>query len=55
MLPMKKISTPSGLTATPAKSRRALAPAASTVAFLRQFARAYAPAPRACMPGFVLN
>ncbi|MCM1037212.1 MAG: hypothetical protein NC406_07810 [Bacteroides sp.] len=53
---MKKISTsPGGLTATPAGRRRTPAPAASTVAFLRQFARAYIPGPRPMMPGIILN
>ncbi|MDO4319044.1 MAG: hypothetical protein Q4C34_00575 [Bacteroidales bacterium] len=54
---MKKNSTSTiGLsTETGVNSRRATTPRPSTVAFLRQFARAYAPAPHAAMPGIVLN
>jgi hypothetical protein len=56
-LPMKKTSTP---TMSPKAQNsdegcRAFTPKASTVAFLRQFARAYRPAVAPSMPGFVLN
>ncbi len=36
-------------------SRRACQPRTSTIAFLRQFARAYCPANNAALPGIVLN
>lgn len=56
-MPMKKNSTPTiGPNAEiRVNSRRATTPRPSTVAFLRQFARAYSPAPHAAMPGIVLN
>ena len=53
---MKKFSTPTlGKPESENESRPNLSPKAWTIAFLRQFARAYCPAPAASMPGIVLN
>ena len=52
---MKKISTPSHSSSALAEIRRNPEPKSTTVAFLRQFARAYMAAPCAAMLGIVLN
>jgi len=54
---MKKNSTPQiGQAAVISREERLnLAPRSATIAFLRQFARAYTPAPAQMMPGIVLN
>lgn len=52
---MKKTSTSSVVETSTAKGCRPLVPSATTVAFLRQFARTYLPAPRRAIPGIVLN
>ncbi|MBO5267394.1 MAG: hypothetical protein J6B13_01350 [Muribaculaceae bacterium] len=54
---MKKSSTPTfGSAAVISRaSASGLSPRTSTIAFLRQFARAYRPAPVSAMPGIVLN
>ncbi len=55
-LPMKKTST-STMGQEPAirEGRRALAPKITTLAFLRQFARAYQPVLSGTLPGIILN
>lgn len=53
---MKKISTPTmGHKPAQREIHSDLSPRKTTIAFLRQFARAYRPAPVAGMPGIVLN
>ncbi len=53
---MKKSSTPvMSIEDEKNKKDQQLAPRKATIAFLRQFARAYRPAPAASMPGFILN
>lgn len=53
---MKKFSTPVGELSEPiSKEFSNPNPKALTIAFLRQFARAYRPAPVMGMPGIVLN
>lgn len=51
---MKKISTQQPMTSTPVKNHCTLKPGKQTVAFLKQFARAYYPT-TANLPGIVLN
>lgn len=56
-MPMKNISTSQNGSA-PVISREGRitpSPRTATIAFLRQFARAYRPAPSQSMPGYVLN
>lgn len=53
---MKKTSTPDGnFSDTIRKSRKSPSPRVTTLAFLRQFARVYCPAPAGGMPGIILN
>lgn len=53
---MKKTSTPTmGQEPAIREGRRALAPKITTLAFLRQFARAYQPVLSGTMPGIILN
>ncbi len=53
---MKKFSTPTIVHEDTKKEQPGQrTPSKSTMAFLRQFARAYRPAPAPTMPGFVLN
>ncbi|MDE6300521.1 MAG: hypothetical protein K2M19_02240 [Muribaculaceae bacterium] len=52
---MKKTSTPFAVQGTTCESRRNLSPRKSTIAFLRQFARVYCPAPSPALPGIILN
>ncbi len=55
-MPMKKTSTPSAeFPGTTDNSRRALSPRKTTIAFLRQYARAYMPVNSQGLPGIVLN
>lgn len=56
VLPMKNLSTPeAGYAEQPRESRRAVAPAKKTIAFLKQFARTYVAGPNSALPGFVMN
>ena len=53
---MKKCSTPVKICSEKVlNSDNTLSPKESTLAFLRQFARVYRPAPAIGMPGIVLN
>ena len=54
---MKKFSTPEfgQVSTTTIKGEKSPSPRAATVNFLRQFARAYRPAPIQALPGIVLN
>ncbi|MDE6334447.1 MAG: hypothetical protein K2L77_07355 [Muribaculaceae bacterium] len=54
---MKKISTPAFGQAAVISRKGGVTPLprTSTISFLRQFARAYCPAPARTMPGIVLN
>lgn len=53
---MKKCSTPLGeFSEITTKGHGAPSPRVTTLSFLRQFARAYRPAPAIGMPGIVLN
>ncbi|MCM1033158.1 MAG: hypothetical protein NC405_05315 [Odoribacter sp.] len=53
---MKENSTPiADKSGTMREGGRTLSPRKSTIAFLRQFARAYNPGPNSSLPGYVLN
>lgn len=53
---MKKCSTPTQfLSSNTVKDDLSQSPKEITLAFIRQFARVYRPAPRIDMPGIVLN
>lgn len=54
-VPMKKSSTPFAVIGTTCEGRHNPSPRKSTIAFLRQFARAYCPAPSPALPGIILN
>lgn len=51
---MKKISTPIQIKEKTENIVK-ISPKASTMAFLKQFARVYSPAPAVGMPGIILN